>query len=173
MADSKISGLPAVAAFATTQEFPVNDSGTSRKISGAQLIAALPQGTLTGGNPLITANQTGITTEVDVTGSSAPVTAGTGRRLRITGYLTSVSSTVSGDFVSLRIYQDGVAIQRGDLYLGSISLGLVLRAEVTLAGVSGAHTYKLTIARGAGTGTITIFSGASNPSYILVEDIGV
>ena len=49
MAASKISGLPAVAAFATTQEFVVNDSGTNRKISGAQLIAAVAQGTLPGG----------------------------------------------------------------------------------------------------------------------------
>lgn len=39
MADTKVSGLAGVAAFATTLEIPVNDSGTSHKMTGTQLQA--------------------------------------------------------------------------------------------------------------------------------------
>jgi len=39
MADVKISGLPAAAAVSGTQEFEVNESGTSKKVTGSQLAA--------------------------------------------------------------------------------------------------------------------------------------
>lgn len=47
MADSKTSALPAVASVADAQEFPVNDAGTSKKATAAQVktyIGALVQG---------------------------------------------------------------------------------------------------------------------------------
>ena len=39
MANIKISELPATGAGTGTQEFEINDGGTSRKITGAQLLA--------------------------------------------------------------------------------------------------------------------------------------
>jgi len=39
MANIKISQLPAASAASGTQEFEVNDSGTSRKLTGAQLLS--------------------------------------------------------------------------------------------------------------------------------------
>jgi hypothetical protein len=47
MADTKISALPAVAAGATTQEIPVNDGGTSRKLTLAQVFSLLATVALT------------------------------------------------------------------------------------------------------------------------------
>lgn len=37
MADVKISGLPAASAVSGTQEFEVNESGTSKKVTGSQI----------------------------------------------------------------------------------------------------------------------------------------
>jgi hypothetical protein len=39
MANIKISQLPAASAASGTQEFEVNDSGTSKKVTGAQLLS--------------------------------------------------------------------------------------------------------------------------------------
>jgi hypothetical protein len=44
MADIKISQLPAASAASGTQEFEVNDSGFSRKVTGAQLEAFIAAG---------------------------------------------------------------------------------------------------------------------------------
>lgn len=44
MPDIKISGLPAASAPARTDEFEANQSGTSRKLSGAQLAMLVPAG---------------------------------------------------------------------------------------------------------------------------------
>lgn len=41
MADTKISALTAVATAATTNEFPVNEAGTSKKVTIAQLVTLL------------------------------------------------------------------------------------------------------------------------------------
>ena len=39
MADTKISGLPAAGGFISTDELPVNEGGTSKKVTGAQVLA--------------------------------------------------------------------------------------------------------------------------------------
>jgi hypothetical protein len=92
MANIKISGLPAAAAGSGTQEFEVNDSGTSRKVTGSQ-ISAYVRGQVTLGDLGLTATatelnyvdgvtsaiQTQLNAKVDETGStgSAAIPAGT------------------------------------------------------------------------------------------------
>src|SRR2546430_553535 len=97
---AKISGLSAVTAFASTQELGVNDSGTSKKITGAQLIAAVAQGTgqPSGGYVAVTANQGSITTEADLTSLTLTLTTVAGRRYKITG-VTMPSSTQAADVI--------------------------------------------------------------------------
>lgn len=57
MANIKISGLPAAAAGSGTQEFEVNDSGTSKKVTGSQ-ISAYVRGEVTLSDLSITATAT-------------------------------------------------------------------------------------------------------------------
>lgn len=166
MADTKISGLAGVAAFATTQEFPVNDSGTSKKITGAQLIAALPNGTL--GYAQVVANQLGISAATDLTSLTVTVTAGTGRRLRVSGQCRLRQNTTS-DTYQLTI-QEGATILATFVTTLGIAGQISATPSVVLTPGSGAHTYKLTLT--VASGTIDLLAAATNPAYILVEDIG-
>src|SRR6266852_9533064 len=98
MADTKVSGLPAVAAALTTHEIPVNESGTSKKVTVAQIMALLPQGKLA--LQTVTANQTGITALVDLTGLTAcTITAAqaNGRRIRISCQVRAQQNTGAGN----------------------------------------------------------------------------
>jgi hypothetical protein len=42
VADTKVSALPAVSVAASTNELPVNEAGTSKKVTVAQLGAIIP-----------------------------------------------------------------------------------------------------------------------------------
>src|SRR5712664_756362 len=113
MADTKISGLSAVTAFATTQEWGVNDSGTSKKISGAQLIAAVGQGTgqfAAAAYVQVTADQGTFTAITDLTSLTVTVTVGAGRRIRIT-CLFALSSSVAADIGQGYIREGATTLQ--------------------------------------------------------------
>jgi hypothetical protein len=58
MADTKVSGLAAVAAFLSTHELPVNEAGTSKKVTGAQIASALPVTSTVPANPAATTSLT-------------------------------------------------------------------------------------------------------------------
>ena len=172
MADSKISGLPAVAAFATTQEFVVNDSGTSRKISGTQLAAAFPQGTM--GYAQTVSAQGSITTITDLTGLTITFTAVSGRRYRITGY-SRMASSVAGDRISLYVTDGSNNILEIDQINQPSDLGtaMALKPMIVTTPSGGSITYKLRAERTAGTGNVVTSVGTTDPAFILVEDIGV
>lgn len=171
MADTKVSGLALVAAWASTLEFPVNDSGVSHKITGAQIAAAFPQGTASGSwyAPVV-ANQTGITTVVDGTGLTVTITAGTGRRLLITAQVQMLS-TVSGDIIQVQILEDATVIQIAQLVASTTGQNMTPMAVRTPT--AGAHTYKVQFLRAGGTGSLSSIAGATDPAFILVQDIGV
>ena len=59
MANVKISDLPSAASAAGTQEFEVNDSGTSRKVTGSQMLT------------YIAANHTHTVSEITDAGTAA------------------------------------------------------------------------------------------------------
>ena len=129
----------------------------------------LPQGLL--GYAPVTANQTGITTAVDITNATTTVTVVAGRRLRISAEVGWFSS-VADDVGRLTIMQDGAAIQTRSWPQRPAGWGITAMASVVIQPSAGSHIYKLQFARDTGTGTITIQAGATNPTYILVEDIG-
>jgi hypothetical protein len=109
------------------------------------------------------------TTDVTLTGLSVTVNVGADRRIRITGE-ANFDSTVAGDDVGFRIYQDGSRIQSRRFSLdGGFQGASVSTIETPSAG---SHTYSLVALRSAGTGTITMQAQSDFPAYILVEDIG-
>jgi hypothetical protein len=120
----------------------------------------------------VTADQTGITTTVDLTGLSVTVTVPAGRRIRVTG-VAQFLSTVAGDIVLLAINEPGVSErQHANRRLGTASVLESVVASVVLSPSAGSHTYTLTGRRFSGTGTLTMGAAAHRPAQIVVEDIG-
>jgi hypothetical protein len=132
--------------------------------------AFYPKGVL--GYAEITSDIAGIDTIQDLAGLSAAVTVGAGRYVRVTAYVGASTPTVSLDRFQLMIRE------------GSTQLGRELRRYTAASAEGGfhvawvgtpspgAHTYKLTCERAAGTGTLTLEASATEPCFILVEDIG-
>jgi len=167
LADIKVSGLSLAASFLTTHELPVNEAGTSKKVTGTLIKASVAQGLLLSGFAQVTANQTGWTAVVDVTSLTVTVTpAVAGRRFRITVFIQAVSSTVTTDTLIVTIVKDGTTIGQANATNGN-HLHCVAVDQPTLA----AHTYKAQIQR-VGTGTGTLSASGTGPAFISVEDIG-
>lgn len=115
-----------------------------------------------------TTNQTGITTSVDLTGLSAVVTVGTGRRVKITGFIpqfTRTAGTVT--FVTFHILEGATELGLMTVGMNNTYCGAVCSAVITPT--AGSHTYKLTA---NSDGTVSTTLTATSPAFILVEDIG-
>jgi hypothetical protein len=120
----------------------------------------------------VTANQTPITSITDATGLSLTVTVGTSRKVRITGYV-GFTSTVATDIMTLQI-TDGsnVALNVCPVPMTmTTNAQAIALAQVVLNPSSGSNTWKLRVAR-SGSGTATLVAAATNPCFILVEDVG-
>lgn len=119
----------------------------------------------------VVANQTGITTEVDLTGLSATVTVPAGRRIRITGHAVAVKDGTAGLLIGW-IYRDGVKIGKfGDTNMAA-SGEVSWHSSYIDSPSAGAHTYKLTMRSFTTTGSMFADNSTDQgPAYILVEDI--
>ena len=137
------------------------DSGTYR----------LPQG-VRARSSLVVANQTGITTEADLTNMTATFVADAGRlySVKVVGMC---SASVAGDRAGVRIYGGSTAYQDRIVLLGSAFVEVDADAEVLISGLpAGSITFKAALRRAGGTGTISWIASASSPAYLLVEDLG-
>lgn len=127
-----------------------------------------PRGVL--GYAQATANQSGIgTSATDLTSLSVAVTAGTSRRLRVTVF-TNISMQTAPNRAVVQIQEGAtvLAAARMDIKLNEFG-PMCVTAIITPS--AGAHTYKATALSLAGS-TITSNASATEPAYILVEDIG-
>ena len=113
-------------------------------------------------------DQTGITALTDLTGLSVTVTVGTGRRIRVTGYLIAQQITNTGT-VELHIREGSTTLERS---VDTVAAGSFLTCRPTLitSPSAGVHTYKLSLTSSAAS-VGTAYTG-TGPAYILVEDIG-
>ena len=124
------------------------------------------------GYAAVTASQTGIgATETDLTGLTIPVTVGTGRRIKVTASLSWDMDTTAA-VGQIRIRQDGTEVQYLPVYAAAAGQSQVAHRSVVLSPTAGAHTYKLTGQRTSASGTLAIRAFGTDPSFILVEDIG-
>lgn len=120
----------------------------------------------------VTANQTGITTEVDITNLTVTVTVPAGRRIKITGYIPAFSTTVTGDAGRISIKEGATLLTLGQAFIGGTAAGAnSIMPQVILTPPAGTHTYKLTASRVSGSGTFVMNADPTFPAYILVEDI--
>jgi hypothetical protein len=121
----------------------------------------------------VTANQATITSEVDLTGLTSTVTVGTSRRIQITAVIR-FGVTNANNNALLRIKESTTVLQIGDqesTRLSATANHTIMTSRV-LTPSAGSHTYKLSLEMNAGTGSISLIAGTTNPAFILVEDIG-
>lgn len=115
-------------------------------------------------------DQTGITTETDLTTLSVTVTVGASRRIRVSSQL-SPYSTVAGDSVWGRIKEGATTLQFSQATMnGAQAESTTITAIVSPS--AGAHTYKVSLTRQGGTGSVTSQASSTAPAFICVEDVG-
>jgi hypothetical protein len=116
----------------------------------------------------VTANQGTFTAETDLTGLAVTVSVPSGRRVRITAKL-ALNSSVNSDAVVAYVKEGSAFIDQwtGTATFNNVDYTLVLTTVV--APSAGSHTYKLSAARSAGTGNITMKAASTYPAYIMAE----
>ena len=132
-------------------------------------VAALPLGEI--GYAERTSNLTGITALQDLTGLSVAVVVGTSRRIRITAHV-NLSATVANDSAAVVIREGSTTLREAATVLPVASRPQTVTCQVIVTPSSGAHTYKLSAQRDAGSGTVSVEAAATRPAFILVEDLG-
>lgn len=123
--------------------------------------ASVDQGSITG-------------TTTDLTDLSVTVNVPSGRQVKITGSVM-VKSTVIQDEIRLRIQEGGTVLQIArDLSGERTGFPVTIQRSVVVEPTAGSHTYKLTLQRGTGSGTLTLSSASASDerAFILVEDAG-
>lgn len=120
----------------------------------------------------VTASQTGITTEVDVTSLTLTPTVGTSRRIRTSMQVTATVTNI--DTIAWVKITDGSNNQKGISQLSGplANVGNTMQAAVSESGITGSITRKLRCVRAAGTGTIDINAASDNPAWLMIEDLG-
>lgn len=143
--------------------------GTATTYARSDHVHAGP-GTL--GYAEVTADQSGITTIADLTSLSVTVTVRSGRRIKISGEIRALSS-VGSDLVGLYIRESTTTLREIPTELSATANRQEdIYGQVILTPSAGSHTYKLSLARIAGTGSVTMKAASTYPAHILVEDIG-
>lgn len=119
----------------------------------------------------VIANQGSITAAVDLTGLTVTVTVPyAGHRVRITGSCELVNTT-GGNGVILLIMEGATQLKQHATGGGTANVAVGVEASVVLVPTAASHTYKLQAQTQVG-GTGTMNASATNPAYILVEDLG-
>lgn len=145
-----------------------NTTFTAGSILTAAQMNRLPWGII--GYAQATANQTGITTEVNVTGLSVTFTADSTRYYKTTIYTFSVQQNTAAGYAEFKI-TDGSNVQKqnGVIYqLAGVQSPMCVTVVET--GLSGSVTRKARALTNAGT--LLLAASATAPMFIVVEDIG-
>jgi len=146
------------------------DTGRTLIWSGSGWGDIAAGGAITLGYAEITANQGGITTEVDVTGLTVTVTVAAGRRVRVSCF-GAIASTVLGDESQIKLVMDGLDLQNAEIFSAIANADYVGTPSVVVTPTAGTHTFTTRAVRTVGSGTLTYTASAVAPSYLLVEDI--
>lgn len=118
----------------------------------------------------IVASQTGVSAEVDIAGLSIAVTVGTGRRIKISSEAFFLNDATAGQ-AALKIFEGAATLQDRPTGMIANENGSI-HASVILTPSAGAHTYKIRATKFIGAGTVSFGASATQPAYILAEDIG-
>lgn len=118
----------------------------------------------------VTANQSGITTATDLTGLTTGAITLPGNRRYSLSFECYINSTVNGDIALITI-QEGATVLQSVYGISNIGANSI-SGSVIITPTGGAHTYKLTMVRIAGTGSHTMYASTTAPAFILLQDLG-
>lgn len=119
-----------------------------------------------------TTNQTGITTEVDLTTLTLTLTVPASRRLKITAKVP-VSSATADDRVGMSIKEGSTVLGSDQTTAAAVNLPYSLLSVAIVDPSAGSHTYKVTAGLGGGaTGPMRTDHASNGMSFLLIEDIG-
>jgi hypothetical protein len=118
----------------------------------------------------IIASQAAISTETDITGLSITVTVGTARRIKISAEGFFLNDATAGQ-AALKIYEGVTTLVDRPTGMIANENGSV-HVSTILTPTAGFHTYKIRATKFVGAGTVTFGASATQPAYILAEDIG-
>jgi len=113
-------------------------------------------------------------TVVDVPGLSVTFNALAGRYYRYTVCGHFVGTVATTDSIRLRVTNSGgTAIASWDHWVLFTNVGTLFTVVATeLIAAAGSTTRKVRVARQTGTGTVQVFSDATRPATLIVEEIG-
>lgn len=131
----------------------------------------LPAGVEGGGYAETTTTTTGVTSVTDVTGLSVTFTAVAGRRYRATSVVEVIDSGSSSVYV-LSLKDGATTLHRATAVNGHTGASSVQVIYSNNASISGSKTWKVTLERAGGSGTLSTTNAATYPSFLLIEDIG-
>lgn len=135
----------------------------------------LPLGILGSATPITTSvGPTSGTAELDVITAPAVTPATSSRRLRIRFHARGTSGGTGGEQYLLRIKEGSTTLQE---YVYIFTTGSVTNTGIDFEAIvdsptAAAHTYKVTIARTSGAGTLSVSATATGPITLTVEDCG-
>jgi hypothetical protein len=165
MADNGAAKAPAAVVAAKVAVLVAADAAL------AALVAALPQGVL-GYVEASADTTTGV--EADVAGLSRTVTVAAGRRIKVT-VQAQINNDGNAGIVIVRIREGATEKQRVCCSSFIAAGNVVAHGSWVATPSTGSHTYKVTIEKASGAGTVTLVGSVPTiiPAFILVEDIGV
>ncbi len=99
------------------------------------------------------------------------VVTGTNRLILIHAKVIA-ESTVATDIIELDVREGSTALDIAYATLSQANHGVELICNVPIKPSPGVHTYKLSLGRTLGTGTLTMDTAGSFGSTILAEDVG-
>lgn len=114
------------------------------------------------------------TTELDVITAPAITPSSSTRRIRIWFHCRGFSGGTAGEQFVVRIKEGATTLQEQVIIITTASLtntGTDCHAIVDAPSVA-SHTYKATIQRTSGTGTVSVAATAGGPITLTVEDCG-
>lgn len=118
-----------------------------------------------------TTTTTGVTAVTDVTGLSVTFNAVAGRRYRAMAVVDVLDSASSSVYV-LSLKEGATGLHRAAHVNGHTGANTVQLLYVSNTSISGSKTWKVTLERASGAGTLSTTNGATYPSFLLIEDIG-
>lgn len=120
----------------------------------------------------IVADQTGITSTVDIAGLSVSFAAQAGRRYKITLHAYT-ASTVAADALNLKILNGSTQVASSQVVAASVpgySLKQTCMAVIQVS-TSATLTIKAQAQRTAGTGNMLVVANSGDPAFLMVEDV--
>lgn len=126
-----------------------------------------PAKELLGGRIITTGGQSGISTVTDITGMSVTVKTDGLRKVVVESQqLTSATATADEIRMSIKEGATTLAIDQDSTTNGK---ALLLKPSVILTPTAGSHTYKLTLERTSGAGTMSTLLDVTFPAFITVK----